>query len=590
MGGMKTKIDHREGGKVSMGSNGRHVSKSSPSRPSTFLSPHTTASRPRRRPSSLLLYLVGIIVVCVYLVGLHHGIGIIRTVEGDMSEQIWTTFLDLFDQLNNSEWRFEGDDVDVDDDGGILGSQQDDDDMTVSQQYKEQKDDVGVKREETTDSTEVEASAEDGAAKEGVDLAVVASALKSVRRRDRRPQEDAAVEALYTAPQNLLLPKPIINVGFPKAGTSTIFSFFHCNGLRAQHWLCCDPQDHPGRTEKEMLMSRCMIENMIADRPLFEECGNYDVYTEINGPRSFVDFDGRTLLEDGSLLPSNQSTVGQQRLFFPQHYLLDKIHQQYPDATFILNQRPVDDWVKSVVKWNNLGLEIVNEFYFQNSTHQIIVPEGTLSSSSRRPYNINTIGLFLKTVYEYHTQFIRDWVKVHPSHALVEVDITDAGAGRILANAFGLKEECWGHFNQNKGKNRRGYNGRMGLRGEPRFSSRPGTYGKTTDRQMHHPSTQQGGQQGLLAAAFQGLFGSNGDQSKNRVKSSWLTTDERQRLEMERREKRRKDLYQRHRSDNLSRIVGRERRKKGNNIGEEVTNVKQQLQASRRKVQGSSKG
>jgi hypothetical protein len=40
-------------------------------------------------------------------------------------------------------------------------------------------------------------------------------------------------------PTQLLLPKPIIVMGYPKAGTSSIFTFFHSQGLISQHWYCC---------------------------------------------------------------------------------------------------------------------------------------------------------------------------------------------------------------------------------------------------------------------------------------------------------------------------------------------------------------
>jgi hypothetical protein len=38
---------------------------------------------------------------------------------------------------------------------------------------------------------------------------------------------------------SLLLPTPIIVMGFPKAGTSSIFAFFQRQGLLSQHWYCC---------------------------------------------------------------------------------------------------------------------------------------------------------------------------------------------------------------------------------------------------------------------------------------------------------------------------------------------------------------
>ena len=178
------------------------------------------------------------------------------------------------------------------------------------------------------------------------------------------------VPRLYAAPPTLRLPTPIINVGFPKAGTSSIFSFFHCNGLKAQHWLCCDPQNHPSRTVRNKLMSRCMLENLITHRPILEDCGDYDVYTEINGPRNFPDYSQRTLLEDGRLLSLKESRSVKLRIFFPQHHHLEEIHDQYPNATLILNQRSsAEAWIDSVTAWDiGLQYEILNEFYGQNST------------------------------------------------------------------------------------------------------------------------------------------------------------------------------------------------------------------------------
>ena len=56
---------------------------------------------------------------------------------------------------------------------------------------------------------------------------------------------------------------------------------------------------------------------------------------------------------------------------------------------------------------------------------------------------------------EYHSQYVRNFVKEHPSHTLIEIDITHNDTGRILANAFGLNETCWGHKNANKKKAKR---------------------------------------------------------------------------------------------------------------------------------------
>lgn len=51
-------------------------------------------------------------------------------------------------------------------------------------------------------------------------------------KRKRRRRKDKI-------PQELLLPKPVILVGFPKAGTSSIFTFFRRQAgfLKCQHWV-----------------------------------------------------------------------------------------------------------------------------------------------------------------------------------------------------------------------------------------------------------------------------------------------------------------------------------------------------------------
>ena len=328
-------------------------------------------------------------------------------------------------------------------------------------------------------------------------------------------------------PSKLKLPTPIINVGFPKAGTSSIFSFFHCNGLRSQHWYCCEEQNHPTSTEHRMLMSACMMENMISAKRrcssknddsndissslsaattttttktplLFEGCGEYDVYTEINGPRNFIKYNKQTLLDDGSLLsPSLSSNERAQRIWFPQHFYLDEIHRQFPNATFILNQRhPVDEWVKSVMLWNNhLDFQILNEFYANNMTRHIF-PDDFVAEQEKHQYTNNNkkknkneqtrhrskphlsndssessngplfvfkyknVREALRMAYHHHVEYVKEFVRKHPSHTLIEIDITSNETGKQLASSFGLHEECWGHFNQREGGRRKGRNGK----------------------------------------------------------------------------------------------------------------------------------
>jgi hypothetical protein len=102
------------------------------------------------------------------------------------------------------------------------------------------------------------------------------------------------------------------------------------------------------------------------------------------------------------------------------------------------------------MKWpTSLKSEIPNEFWAQegerNFTSNLkILPRSFLETSNA-----------LRNLYEFHNEHVRNWVKQHPSHTLIEVDITHNDTGKILANAFGLNETCWGHMNQNKKKNKR---------------------------------------------------------------------------------------------------------------------------------------
>ena len=53
----------------------------------------------------------------------------------------------------------------------------------------------------------------------------------------------------------------------------------------------------------------------------------------------------------------------------------------------------------------------------------------------------------LTQFYLGHSERIRNFVRDHPSHALVEVDIEDDRAGEIMQNAFGINGQCWGKQN-----------------------------------------------------------------------------------------------------------------------------------------------
>jgi hypothetical protein len=221
----------------------------------------------------------------------------------------------------------------------------------------------------------------------------------------------------------LKLPQPILVVGLPKAGTSSLFGFFHCNGLYSQHWYCCGEQREfnqggPGT------MADCMLYNLQHDLYILEGCGDYDVYTEINGPRRMA-----------GKIPWSHPRA---HIFLPQHYYLQEIHEQYPQATLILNTRPTHEWVQSVRTWGNmLARQFANEVHSMEGS-ELPLPRGL------------QMDLFLTKLFDDHSALVKEFVKQHPSHTLIEVDISKNETGKVLADAFGLEERCWGHVNQNR--------------------------------------------------------------------------------------------------------------------------------------------
>jgi hypothetical protein len=120
-------------------------------------------------------------------------------------------------------------------------------------------------------------------------------------------------------------------------------------------------------------------------------------------------------------------------LFLPQRFQLDHLHEYAPNSTFILNLRPSADWVRSVSNWFGLGGRFLTRFHIDHN-------------------KVERRLQVLEDIYNNHSNFIREFVRQHPSHTLIEVNITSVDAGRVMADAFGLDESCWAQHNKNRKK------------------------------------------------------------------------------------------------------------------------------------------
>jgi len=210
-------------------------------------------------------------------------------------------------------------------------------------------------------------------------------------------------------PTNTFTGLPIIVVGMPKVGTTTITKYFECSGrYSVSHHFC-----KPGRSG----LSKCGViikKNVEAGRLPLTGIDNFDVYAQLDAwaltTRRLFDY----------------------RCYMPQVEDLEKLHAQFPNATLILNTRNVDHWVKSLHSFNK-----------GNMLQQMIE-----CNITALPAGVGGNDTDLKMFYQGHTDNIQSFVKSHPSHGLVTIDIENWDAGEILEEAFKINRTCWGHANK----------------------------------------------------------------------------------------------------------------------------------------------
>lgn len=200
-----------------------------------------------------------------------------------------------------------------------------------------------------------------------------------------------------------LLPTPILLVGMPKTGTSTIHSFFERSGYRSSHFRCLNNTLYCG------LCIKVAIEQ---HKPPLKTCGDYEVWAQMD-------------IEN----------LGQ--CHFPQIHNLEILHQEAPHATFLLSLRNMTRWAHSVQNWVGNVRSLA----------------ARLSKCKGGPKSKHAQDL-IQWHYE-HIQRIREFVKNHPSHTLLEINIEDPHAGEIMSQWFGTASPAtnWGHENDSLQRN-----------------------------------------------------------------------------------------------------------------------------------------
>ena len=198
------------------------------------------------------------------------------------------------------------------------------------------------------------------------------------------------------------LPKPFINLGFPKMGTTTLNAFFKCGGYKSHHYLCGD----------KLLCASCIQQSIHKREPPFARCNDGDVWTQLDNGR-----------------------------WFPQIELLEKIVEGYPQATFFLMFRSMEKWHNSLLNWP------------PNRTKHKAMTERLLqfNITGLQKGNGSDISVF-SDWHCGHVNRVRELVSKYPSHSLVEIDIEDDVTGERMSEMFGINETCWAHANANVNK------------------------------------------------------------------------------------------------------------------------------------------
>ncbi|KAL7479981.1 hypothetical protein ACHAW6_005696 [Cyclotella cf. meneghiniana] len=194
------------------------------------------------------------------------------------------------------------------------------------------------------------------------------------------------------------LPKPFINLGFPKMGTTSLQAFFECGGYKSYHYTC-------GKAKR--LCSDCTQESVQMGLPPLTQCNDVDAYTQLDNGR-----------------------------FFPQIELLEELVKGYPQATFFLTFRKMENWYQSLSNWP------------PNRTKHYPLTQRFLSINvTGLPKDLgNDIFAFSKW-HCHHVERVRSLIAKYPSHSLVEIDIEDAMTGNYLEKLFGIHKSCFGQKN-----------------------------------------------------------------------------------------------------------------------------------------------
>ena len=235
---------------------------------------------------------------------------------------------------------------------------------------------------------------------------------------------EAQTSETYTAP-----PKPFINLGMPKAGSTTLYDFFHCAGYTTSHWTC------PGSQMPGYYCGMCMINAVQENKPPLKSCGNKDAFMQLD------------------ITDMRLNSKSHRHCVFPQHEFLEEIHAEAPNATFILPFREMEAWVKSIEAWGQKYNYDYIGYLDRSCPYEGLLGGIEASITAGKVPSIRSghiSGRMAQFVCDHVTR-VRDFVRKHPSHTLIEYELEKGSTSNFMLDIFKVENrECWGRSNFNQ--------------------------------------------------------------------------------------------------------------------------------------------
>ncbi|KAG7340386.1 hypothetical protein IV203_023929 [Nitzschia inconspicua] len=244
--------------------------------------------------------------------------------------------------------------------------------------------------------------------------------MKHTKRLVQRVKRQRKKEQIQSATSHITLPFPVLNMGFPKSGSSSLMRWFKNAGYNVTHFV-----------EDGQYVGLQILQNVLDGySPFANDLAPYHVHAQ-------MDYTGG---DD----PRQQATT-----IFPQIQLLDEIHHAQPNATFVLMFRPVQEWIESTQSWNRYPFR-----WAESNIPGLMLTEQQRYERDTLHERIVVTPQQLQDWWCSHVLHIRQFVKEYPSHALIELDLYDSESSAILSELFAVDGGVvsWNKANSNSKK------------------------------------------------------------------------------------------------------------------------------------------